>query len=140
MRPMKWGLAAALCVAVLAPAAVISAPKAQAPVSDAQRKQGMAEAPAVVQAAGLGCQVSDARFIGKASDPKSKTETSYYEVACGQAMGYVLQAPKGGQPSVFSCIEVAPQAGQPAKEGALEAGARVEVTAVSGARLKVRAI
>jgi hypothetical protein len=119
MRPMGWGLVAALCAAVLAPAAVISAPKAAAPVSEAQRKQGMAEAPAVVQAAGVGCQVSDARFIGKASDPKTKVATSYYEVACGQAMGYVLQAPAGSAASAFSCVEVAPVPGQPAKEGAL---------------------
>ena len=119
MRPIKWGLAVALCAAVLAPVAVISAPKAAAPVSDAQRKQGMAEAPAVVQAAGVSCQVSDARFVGKANDPKTKTETDYYEVACGQGMGYVLQAPKDGTPSLFSCIELAPVPGQPAKEGAL---------------------
>jgi hypothetical protein len=119
MRPIRWGLAAALCAAVLAPAAVISAPKALAPVSDAQRKQGMAEAPAAVQSAGLSCQVSDARFIGKATDAKTKTETSYYEVACGQSMGYVIQAPKGGQAMAFSCIEMMTQPGQPAKEGAL---------------------
>jgi hypothetical protein len=119
MRPIRWGLAVALCAAVLAPAAVISAPKGAAPVSEAQRKQGMAEAPAVVQAAGVGCQVSDARFVGKATDPKAKTETSYYEVACGQNMGYVLQAPKGGQASAFSCVELLPTPGQPAKEGAL---------------------
>ena len=119
MRPIGWGLAAALCAVVLAPVAVISAPKGAAPVSDAQRKQGMAEAPAVVQAAGLGCQVSDARFIGKANDPKTKAETSYYEVACGPGMGYVLQSSKGGAPSVFSCIEVAPPPGQAPKEGAL---------------------
>jgi hypothetical protein len=119
MRPIGWGLAAVLVAAVLAPVAVISAPKGLAPVSDAQRKQGMAEAPAVVQAAGLACQVSDARFIGKSADPKAKTETSYYEVACGQSMGYVLQAPKGGQPSVFSCVELIPQPGQAVKEGAL---------------------
>jgi len=53
MRPIEWGLAAALFAAVLAPVAVISAPKALAPVSDAQRKQGMAEAPPLAQAAGL---------------------------------------------------------------------------------------
>lgn len=119
MRPIGWGLAAALLAAVLAPAAVISAPKALAPVSEAQRKQGMSEAPAAVQAAGLGCQVSDARFIGKANDPKTKTETSYYEVACGAGMGYILQAPKGGQPAAFSCVEMAQPPGHPAKEGAL---------------------
>jgi len=104
---------------VLAPAAVVSAPKGAAPVSDAQRKQGMAEAPAVVQAAGLNCQVSDARFIGKSKDPKTKAETSFYEVACGSNMGFVLQAATGAPPAAFSCIEMAPPAGQPAKEGAI---------------------
>lgn len=119
MRPIGWGLAAALCAAVLAPAVVISAPKGAAPVSDAQRKQGMAEAPAVVQAAGLGCQVSDARFIGKTKDPKTKVDTSYYEVACGSNMGFILQAATGASPAAFSCIEMAPPAGQPAKEGSI---------------------
>ena len=119
MRPIKWGLAMALCAAVLAPVAVSSAPKGAAPVSDAQRKQGMSEAPAAVQSAGVGCQVSDARFIGKANDPKTKVETSYYEVACGQTMGYILQAPKGGQATAFSCVEMMQAPGQPAKEGAL---------------------
>jgi len=119
MRPIGWGLVVALCAAVLAPVAVISAPKAAAPVSEAQRKQGMAEAPAVVQAAGLGCQVSDARFIGKANDPKTKAATSYYEVACGPGMGYILQAATGAPPAVYSCIEMAPPPGQPPKEGAI---------------------
>ena len=119
MRRIGWGLAAALCAAVLAPAVVISAPKGAAPVSDAQRKQGMAEAPAVVQAAGLNCQVSDARFIGKSKDPKTKAETSFYEVACGSNMGFVLQAATGAPPAAFSCIEMAQPPGQPAKEGAI---------------------
>jgi hypothetical protein len=104
---------------MLAPAVVISAPKSAAPVSDAQRKQGMAEAPAVVQAAGLNCQVSDARFIGKSKDPKTKAETSFYEVACGSNMGFVLQAVTDAPPAAFSCIEMAPTAGQPAKEGSI---------------------
>ena len=115
MRPYRWGLVAALCAVVLAPAAVISAPK----VTEAQRKQGMAEAPAVVQAAGLGCQVTDARFVGAAQDPKTKKPSKYYEVACNQGMGYVLQSAEGVAPSVFSCIEMAPPAGQSAKEGAI---------------------
>jgi hypothetical protein len=119
MRPIGWGLAAALFAAVLAPVAVISAPKAAAPVSEAQRKQGMSEAPPVAQAAGLNCQVSDARFIGKASDPKTKAATSYYEVACNGGMGYILQAAAGAAPMVFSCIEVAPKPGEKPKEGAL---------------------
>ena len=118
MRPIGWGLAAVLFAAALAPVAVFSAPKRDA-VSESSRKQGMAEAPAVVQGMGLGCQVSDARFIGQAPDPKTKAKTSYYEVACGQGMGYVLAAPAGGTPSAFSCLEIAPPAGEKPKEGAL---------------------
>lgn len=108
MRPKVLGLAAALLVAALAPATVISAPKDAPKVSAAERKQGMAEAPALVQAAGLNCQVSDARFVGKTAEDKKagKPAMSFYEVACqpGQ-MGYVLQAAMGGAPEAYSCIE-----------------------------------
>jgi hypothetical protein len=110
MRPKILALAAALLVAAMAPAAaVISAPKPAAPaVTEAQRKQGMAEAPAVVQAAGLPCQVSDARFVGKMAGDKKKgtADQSFYEVACGPGnMGYVLAATVGSPPTVFSCVE-----------------------------------
>ncbi|MEO8113184.1 MAG: hypothetical protein ABI655_02305 [Phenylobacterium sp.] len=100
------GLVAALFVAMLAPAAVMSAPKAPPPaISEAQRKQGMADAPALAQTVGLVCQVSDARFIGKQEDKKAKTSTSYYEIACGGGLGFIVQAPLGGTPTAFSCIE-----------------------------------
>lgn len=125
MRPIGWGLAVALFAAVLAPVAVMSAPKAAAPaVSPEQHKQGMAEAPAIVQAAGLPCQVSDARFIGKQEDKKAKTSTSFYEVACGQSMGFILQAPQGGAPTAFTCIEAdtPPEAGKPASLPCVLAG------------------
>jgi hypothetical protein len=118
MRPIRWGLAATLLVAVLAPVTVYSATHS-ADVPKAQRDQGMKEAPAAVQSAGISCQVSDARFIGKANDPKTKAATTYYEVACGQGMGYIVSAPVGAPASAFSCIEVAPAAGEHAKEGAL---------------------
>src|SRR3569833_4585239 len=104
MRPKVFGLAAALLIAALAPVAVMSAPKAAAPaVTDAQRKQGMAEAPAIVQAAGRPCQVSDARFVGKVAEDKkaNKPAMSFYEVACGQGnMGFIVQA-AAGQHSPF---------------------------------------
>ncbi|WP_041373069.1 hypothetical protein [Phenylobacterium zucineum] len=111
--PKAIGLAAALAALVMVPAAAISQGKKAADIPAAARKSGMAEAPALVQAAGLGCQVSDARKIGE--DKKSKT--AYYEVACGAgAMGYVLQAPAEGAPTVFSCIEAntPPEPGKPA--------------------------
>jgi hypothetical protein len=117
MRPIGWGLAAALIVAVLVPAAVLSAPKG-ADISKAAREQGMKEAPAAVQAAGLTCQVSDARFIGKGTDPKTHIAVTYYEVACGQNEGYILSQTSASTSS-FSCIELAPEPGHAAKEGAL---------------------
>lgn len=108
MRPNILGLAVALLVAAMAPAAVISAPKEAPKVTDAQRKQGMAEAPAVVQAAGLPCQVSDARFVGKVPEDKKKgtPAQSFYEVACAPGtMGYVVQASVGAPATAFSCVE-----------------------------------
>lgn len=108
MRPIGIGLAAALVLAALVPAAVISAPKAAPPaVSEAARKQGMAEAPAAAAAAGITCQVTDARFVGKQADAKTKSVTNYYEVDCDQGLGFVLQVPlaPGSKPGAFSCVE-----------------------------------
>lgn len=100
--PKALGLAMAMIAALLVPAAAVSQAKKAPEVSAAARKAGMAEAPAVLTAAGLGCQLSDARKIGE----DKKTKTSYYEVACAPgAMGYVLQAPAAAAPTVFSCIE-----------------------------------
>jgi len=112
--PKAIGLAMALIAAMLVPAAAVSqSKKAAAPaVSEAARKQGMAEAPAVITAANLPCQLSDARKIGE----DKKTKTAYYEIACGTgSMGYVLQAPAGAAPTVYSCIEAntPPAPGQP---------------------------
>jgi len=111
MRPKFIGLCAALLMAAMAPAAaVISAPaKAEAPkVTDAQRKQGMAEAPAVMQSAGITCQVSDARFVGKVPGDKKKNtpDSSFYEVACAPGTeGYIVQAFVGAPPVTFTCVE-----------------------------------
>jgi hypothetical protein len=100
-------LAAPAAYAQRAPAAPAKAPEAK--IDAATRKKGMADTPALVQAAGLNCQVSDARFIG-AAPPDKKTGSlgsSLYEVACGQgAMGYLVQTnAAGGAPNTFSCIE-----------------------------------
>ncbi|MCI3131310.1 hypothetical protein [Phenylobacterium aquaticum] len=105
MRPKVIGLAAALLLAALAPAVVMSAPKAPPAVTEAARKQGMAEAPAIAQAAGISCQVTDARFVGKATDPKTKIATSYYEIDCDQGQGFVLSSATGAKPTAFTCVE-----------------------------------
>ena len=106
MRPMRLGLLAALIVAVMAPAMAYAAAAAPTVSSDA-RKAGMADAPALVLAAGLNCQVSDARLAGK-SAPDKKTGSlgsTVYEVACGpNSIGFLMQTTPTGAPQVFSCI------------------------------------
>lgn len=112
MRPIGLGLIAALMVALATPALAQRAPSgaSAAPstkVDKAAREQGMKEAPAVVQSAGLNCQISDARFAGK-SPPDKKTGSlgaSVYEVACAPGtIGYLISAPVAGTPTVFSCL------------------------------------
>jgi hypothetical protein len=105
MRPFAIGLTAALALAILTPAAVISAQKEEKgkpPAVDAKaREAGMKEAPAIIQASGAGCTVSDARFIGE----DKKAGARYYEVACNEGMGFALIAKKDVAPQVFTCLE-----------------------------------
>ena len=104
MRLIGIGLAAALALGALAPA-VYSADKA-AGVDPKAKAQGMKEAPAVAQAIGLKCTVTDARFIGQNKDPKTKVAVSYYEVACQEGMGYVIGGPAAAdaKPTIIDCL------------------------------------
>ncbi|WP_333585395.1 hypothetical protein [Phenylobacterium sp.] len=112
MRRKTIGLAAALAVAALAPAVVMSQSR-DAGVTEKARTQGMAEAPALAQAAGLNCQIADARFIGKNEDRRARTSTSYYELDCQEGMGFVMEAVQGGETSFYTCLE----AGAPTPDG-----------------------
>ena len=117
MKRFAIGLTAALAVAVLIPAAVISAPKEEKgkPAIDAKaREAGMKEAPAVIQASGAGCTVSDARFIGE----DKKAGAKYYEVACSEGEGFAVIAKKDVAPQVYSCLESS-QPGPDGKVGGL---------------------
>ena len=109
MRPFGLGLLAALMVALAAPSMALAAPAkpAEVKIDPAARKKGMADAPALVQAAGVNCQVSDARLAGQApADKKTGTPgASVYEVACGPGqMGFLLQTAGTNAPTVFSCV------------------------------------
>lgn len=106
MRRKTIGLAAALALVALAPAAVMSQSR-DAGVTEKARTQGMAEAPAVAQAAGLNCQVVDARFVGKNEDRRAKTSTTYYEVDCQDGMGFVIESVTGGATNLYTCLEAA---------------------------------
>ena len=108
MRPIRLGLLAALIVAIAAPSMAFAASAPKPPPIDAgKRKQGMADAPALLQALGMSCQLTDARLIG-VIPPDKKTGSlgsSLYEVACGQGgMGYLLQT-TAAAPNAYSCLE-----------------------------------
>jgi hypothetical protein len=113
MRPFAIGLSAALAVAILIPAAVISAPKEEkgkpAAIDAKSREIGKKDAPAVIQASGVSCTVSDARFMGE----DKKAGDKYYEVACNEGMGFAAIAKKEGPPQVYTCLE----SSQPAADG-----------------------
>lgn len=104
-----FGIAlAAMAVATLGGAAQA------APKEDKTKAQGMAEAPAVIQAAGLACTLADARFIAKNTDKATKVDSSYYEVNCSEGGGYVLVGKSdGSKPGAFTCLET----GQPRPDG-----------------------
>jgi hypothetical protein len=102
------GLGIALVLAVAAPNLAFAAAKpAEAAVSKDQRTKGMAAAPALVQAAGSDCKVADARYIGEATDTKTKVKTTLYEVACTGGEGLLIQQAADTAPSVFTCEEAA---------------------------------
>ena len=89
MKLSKMGLAAIAALVLLSPAAAFAqkAPK----IDEKNHKRGQAEVPAIVAATGSGCTVADALFISEVDDPKAKTHTSFYEVACQGSMGRVVQ-------------------------------------------------
>lgn len=105
MKSIGMGLIAALAMVVLAPAGAQAAPKKdamQAVMAAKYKERGKAEAPAIVQAAGIGCNISDATFIGE----DKKQGMTFYEVACGDGMGFVLlNKADGSKPQAFTCLE-----------------------------------
>lgn len=117
MKRFAIGLTAALAVAILTPAVVISAQKEEKgkPAIDAKaREAGMKEAPALMQASGAGCTVSDARFIGE----DKKAGAKYFEVACNEGMGFAVIAKKDVAPQLYTCLESS-QPGADGKKGGL---------------------
>ncbi len=109
MRPIGIGLAIALIAAVLTPSAVLAAKPATPPapqVTKEQREKGMKEAPALVVAGGLDCQLADARYVGSNVDAKTKARTDFFEMACTGAEGLVAAKSPTGIVA-YTCLETA---------------------------------
>ena len=108
MRPIVFGLIAALMAAILPVAsyAATEKPAAAKPVDPESIKKGMAAAPAVITQAGLDCSLANARLLGKATDPKTKASSTYYEIACKQQEGFIVAVPDKGDVQIYTCLEV----------------------------------
>ena len=130
MRSIRWGVAAALFLAVLSPLSVAhaqmggGAPSGGAPpppskssagaIAKDQRTKGMAAAPGLVSAGGFDCQVADARLIGEGTDAKTKAKTTLYELACTGNEGLLVEK-TGDTVQSFTCA----QANEPGPDGKL---------------------
>jgi hypothetical protein len=107
----RVGIAIAACAALALGSGPMTAWAARAPaaITKAQRDQGAKDAPAAVTRAGLACTVTDSYFINSGVDAATKAKLSFYEVACSEGMGYVVQAAPDSA-KAFNCISIASQA------------------------------
>lgn len=120
MKLLRIGMVAAVIAAFAGHAMAADAPK----IDPAQRTQGMKEAPAVVQSAGLNCTISDALYVGQGStkvDGKD-VDSKVYEVACKEGLGYFIIAPKGSAPQYYDCLALKSVADAAAKAGKPSSG------------------
>lgn len=108
MKFLRLGIVAAMAMALCgqqALAADAAPPKMDAKIHDKSK----ADAPALVQAAGLPCDVTDAYLLGT-NDEKVNGKTlkaSFYEIACGQGgLGYIFKSVPGGDNAFFDCLSL----------------------------------
>lgn len=105
----RIGIVIAAMAALVVGAAPLAAQAAAAaklpPITQKQRDQGKAEAPAAVAAAKITCNVQDAYFIQDGADPKTKAKQKLFEVACAEGPGYVVQAmADNSSASAYDCL------------------------------------
>jgi len=102
---------AAMAALALAPfAAQAAAPaKGPAPITKEQKARGLKEVPALLQAAGVSCNPSDAAFLGTSEEKVDgkAVKQNVYEVACQGALGYIVMAKGNEKPQTYDCIAVA---------------------------------
>ena len=107
MKFARLGVIAAMAMALCGQQALAAdaPPKMDPKVHD----QSMKDAPALVQAAGLKCDVTDAYQLGS-NDEKVNGKTfksTFYELACGQGgLGYIFKSVPGGDTASFDCLSL----------------------------------
>lgn len=71
------------------------------------RAKGLADAPVLLKAAGLDCQLADARFIGETGGARGKPKEDFYEVACTGNLGFIIAKASLTDVSAATCLEMA---------------------------------
>jgi hypothetical protein len=110
MKQLALILAAAALVGGSAAGLALAAKPKEAPavgLKEEQKTKGMADAPAVIAAAGLKCTPKAAAFLGAGSKDvdKKKVKIEVYELACQEGPGYIVSKPEAGEPEAFNCIK-----------------------------------
>jgi hypothetical protein len=81
------------------------------------RAKGLADAPDLLKAAGVDCQLADARLIGETGASRLKPKEDFYEAACAGSEGFIIAKPWPGDVATATCLEMA----LPARHGTLSA-------------------
>jgi len=96
-----------IALAAMAAMAMAALPAAAAEkISKKQHEEGMAGAPAAIQAAKLTCTPTDAYQIQAGQDPKTKEPVALYEVACQEGIGYIIQT-RADTAQAYDCLSQA---------------------------------
>jgi hypothetical protein len=110
MKFFRLGFIAAMAMALCGQQALAAdAPPAAFKMDPKIHEQSMKDAPPLVLAAGLDCQITDAYLLGL-SDEKVNGKTyksSFYELACGQGgLGYIFKSSPGQDNLSFDCLSL----------------------------------
>ena len=107
MKFLRLGFIAAMAMALCGQQALAAdAPPKMDPKVQAQAKM---DAPPLVQAAGMKCDVTDAYLLGVSDETVNgkKLKSSFYEIACGQGgLGYIFKSSPGGDTQFFDCLSL----------------------------------
>ena len=90
MKFLRLGVIAAMAMALCGQQALAADAPPKPKMDPKSHEQAKADAPALVQAGGLKCDVTDAYLLGSADEKvNGKTfKSSFYEIACGQELSW----------------------------------------------------
>jgi hypothetical protein len=110
MKFLRLGIIAAMAMALCGQQALAAdAPAGASKIDPKNHDQSMKDAPPLVLASGLKCDVTDAYLLGVGNETVNgkKITSTFYELACGQGgMGYIFKSVAGGDPTFYDCLSL----------------------------------